>query len=401
MTHLPRFPRTISISRRAFVVGAFTVTLVATATLSPAGATASNPSPDSPVLATSINTAAGTWAAIPMGHLDQPLNTFWQLFFRSTGHTNWTDVTQSLATATNGGFLMSTSSGQILDIGLRPANRLTYSPIVSLPESGSAHATGLLPNALTSFPSALALDSRNGHSLALVKSGSGPEVLESTQTLFSWHTLTTQQSLAASVAGRACGLTKITAVGYDSGQALVGGDCRKPGKIGIFSLHANVWQLAALHLPQSLAESSINLVGYQRSALGTWALLNATSTSGTHFLAAWVTPNHHWSISPVLSMSSSMNISSFGSNSANGIFVNFAGPHGSVQADILAGPTFSWRQLPTLPAGTTTLAFGPANQIHALAVNVTAFEDWVLSPNSRRWIEGQKMTVPIEFGSSQ
>ena len=35
-------------------------------------------------LATSIETSAGTWAVVPMGHLDQPLNTFWQLFFRAS-----------------------------------------------------------------------------------------------------------------------------------------------------------------------------------------------------------------------------------------------------------------------------------------------------------------------------
>ncbi|MGH9028399.1 MAG: hypothetical protein ACRDV4_02120, partial [Acidimicrobiales bacterium] len=36
-------------------------------------------------LATSIDTGSGEWVTLPMGHLDQPLNTFWQLFFKPFG----------------------------------------------------------------------------------------------------------------------------------------------------------------------------------------------------------------------------------------------------------------------------------------------------------------------------
>jgi len=59
------------------------------------------------LLATSIETSAGSWAIVAMGHLDQPLNTFWQLFFRPTGGALWSDRAAALAVATNGGLVVA------------------------------------------------------------------------------------------------------------------------------------------------------------------------------------------------------------------------------------------------------------------------------------------------------
>ena len=46
-------------------------------------------------LATSLESAGATWATIPMGNLDQPLNTFWQLFELPQGATRWSNQVQS------------------------------------------------------------------------------------------------------------------------------------------------------------------------------------------------------------------------------------------------------------------------------------------------------------------
>ena len=48
------------------------------------GAAAGAPTLPTP-LATSLQTADGTWATIPMGRLDEPFNTFWQLLFKRDG----------------------------------------------------------------------------------------------------------------------------------------------------------------------------------------------------------------------------------------------------------------------------------------------------------------------------
>jgi hypothetical protein len=400
MRFVPKFHWTFSSARRIIAIGAIAVNIVAMTTLPSAGAAPPDTISTLPVLATSISTAAGTWAAVPMGHLDQPLNTFWQLFFRPTGRSSWTDVTSSLATATNGGLLLTGSNGQTLDVGIRPSNLLTFSSIVSFPVSGPARATGVLPSGLVNVPSALALNVQSGSSLALVNSGNDIQVVASSRSLFTWHTLATQQSLASSVAGQACGLKMITAVGYHGSQALVGGNCNQPGRVGIFSPHGNFWRLVGPTLPQSLDHGKVHVLGFQSSPSGISALLSVASTSGTNLVAAWATDNGRWTISHVLPLSASWRVTSVGASSATGIFVLLTGPHGSVRANILSGPTSSWHQLPSLPIGTATLVSGPANQVHALVANDTAFADWMFAPSSNQWIKGQRMTVPIQFGSS-
>ena len=61
-------------------------------------------------LATSIQTAQGTWATVAMGHLDDPDNTFWQLFFRPAGSIAWSNQVEATATATNGGLVLARSA---------------------------------------------------------------------------------------------------------------------------------------------------------------------------------------------------------------------------------------------------------------------------------------------------
>jgi hypothetical protein len=82
------------------------------------------------------------------------------------------------------------------------------------------------------------------------------------------------------------------------------------------------------------------------------------------------------------------------------MFVVLTEPGRSEEADFVLGPGRSWQSLPALPGGTSTLVFGPANGIDALAVNATAFADWHLLPGSSKWVKGQAISVPIEFGSS-
>ena len=104
------------------------MTVAAMPLAEPAGAAPPQIVSESPsALATSVQTSAGTWATVPMGHLDQPLNTFWQLFFRASGTSSWSNATSTLATATNGGLIIATPDGQSVEVGIRPANRLTFS----------------------------------------------------------------------------------------------------------------------------------------------------------------------------------------------------------------------------------------------------------------------------------
>src|SRR6202044_1134660 len=92
---------------------------------------------------TSVPTLAGTWATLPMGRLDEVLNTFWQLFWRPASATAWSNQVEATATATNGGLVLATNSGTELAVGIRPSSYLTFTPIVYTTDEGKTWQTVL------------------------------------------------------------------------------------------------------------------------------------------------------------------------------------------------------------------------------------------------------------------
>jgi hypothetical protein len=66
----------------------------------------------------------------------------------------------------------------------------------------------------------------------------------------------------------------------------------------------------------------------------------------------------------------------------------------------IAGPGASWLQLPALPAGTQTLAAGPAGQLDALVTAGSKMTDWRLARGSTSWKVAQTVQVAIPYGSS-
>ncbi len=141
-----------------------------------------------------------------MGNLGQPVNTFWQLFFRRDGARTWSNQVEATATATNGGLVLA-PAGQSLLVGVRPSQMLTFTPLISTADAGRSWSTGLISQGLASRPTALAM-SPGGGALALVNGRGGPEVLESTGGLSSWRALVTGKALAASPRARPATLAR-------------------------------------------------------------------------------------------------------------------------------------------------------------------------------------------------
>ena len=71
---------------------------------------ATQAAPPAPSLNTSLDTSAGTWAAVVMGGSAAQYNAFWQLFIRPAGSTRWRLVTPP-GTADNGGLVLAGGSG--------------------------------------------------------------------------------------------------------------------------------------------------------------------------------------------------------------------------------------------------------------------------------------------------
>jgi hypothetical protein len=359
----------------------------------PSQGPATRPAPPAPSLNTSLITAAGTWAVAVMGGSAAQYNNFWQLFMRPAGTTRWKLVTPP-GTADNGGLVLA-AGGQSLITGLRPSQDLTYTPLAVTAGDGQPWSSaGPLDAALADVPDALAPAPGSRNLLALLADGTATLAAPG---YASWHTLTSRQALAATPAGRRCGLQNLTAAAYSpAGMPLLAGTCAHPGTAGIFAYTDGTWHPAGPRLPPALAHQNITVLRLTRTAGRTTALLAASAGSATSLLAAWTDGNGgHWALSPPLRLNGAkLTSASPGPRGTTAIVLN--GNRGQA----IAGPGTSWQPLPALPAGTATLAPGPAGGLDALAVHRTTLTVWHLAPGSAAWHTTQTINVPIQFGSS-
>jgi hypothetical protein len=385
--------------------------------------TATTPAP--PVaapLATSIHAAGGTWATLPMGHPGDPLNTFWQLFYRAAGSSSWSDQVDATATATNGGLVLASGGGKSLLVGIRPSGLLHFSPLIATSNGGRTWTDGLAA-ALLARPAALAADvsaagpdlraagpdlsaAAAGPALALAALGPTTTVQESAGDLTTWRNLISLPQLAGTPGGRSCGPDALGAVGYAQASPVLGARCDRPGVVGLFVLRSGVWQRAGADLPGSLAGARIDVLSLLPTDGGLAAVLAASAATGPSLLAAWSRDDGvNWAVSPALPLLADQ-LTSMGAAAGDGLFVLMSSSTGSQRLDLVDGPGAAWHSLAVPPAGTATVAFGPAGgaggpgTAQALTASGTVLTIWTLSQGSSGWVKGQTLRVPIQFGSS-
>jgi hypothetical protein len=321
-------------------------------------------------------------------------NNFWQLFERPAGSSRWKLVTPP-GVADNGGLVAAGTGGQSLITAIRPSQFLTFTPLAETSDGGQAWSPlSPLGAALASSPDALAAAPGTGHLLALLTSGTA-ELAAPRYTR--WTTLASRRTLAATPAGRRCGLANLTAATFTpSGVPLLAGTCRRPGAVGIFAARRGTWQAAGPALPGTLARQPITVLRLTRTAAGPAALLQAGSGPAATLLAAWSADGGaRWALSPPVRLGGARLASaSFGPAAAAAIVLT------GNQGQVITGPGARWRSLPALPAGTAALAPGTANGYTALAVHGTRLAVWQLGAGPATWRATQVMTVPVQFGSS-
>lgn len=364
------------------------------ATSSGPGPVPGTPSAGAPLLATSLGTTAGTWAITVMGGSAAAHNNFWQMFARPAGSTRWKLVTPP-GVADNGGLVAASASAGPLITGIRPSQYLTYTPLALTRDGGQAWSpAGPLDGALANTPDALAAAAGTGRLLALLTSGT---VKQATPGYTRWTTLTGRRRLAATPAGRRCGLAGLTAATFTpSGTPVLAGRCSRPGTAGIFADENGTWQAAGPALPAALDHQGTTVLRLTRTSNGIAALLQTGTGAGASLLAAWSAGSRgHWALSPPARL--------HGSRLASASF----SPGGAIalvltgnRAETITGAGAAWRSLPALPAGTATLAPGPAGGFDALAVHRTRLTVWQLAPGTAGWRNTQTMNVPVQFGSS-
>jgi hypothetical protein len=355
-----------------------------------ASVVASQPPPLS--LALSATSSSTAWATVEMGGSATQHNNFWQLFVHPATSAKWHLVTPP-GMASNGGLVLAGLANQSLLTAFRPSQYITYSPLISTADEGAHWTTGQAAAGLADVPDALASQPAGAGLVALTRSGAVELSHDGGAT---WARLATLQSLAATAAGRACGLTGLTAAAYSpAGTALVAGSCAKHGIAGIFAYTGRGWQAAGPALPASVASQPVTVLRLTAAPAGETALLGAGGRAPGTMLMAWTSHRAgSWDLSPPLGTGGRHVLSaSFGSAGSVGLVLS------DRQGDFLPGPGGRWRQLPILPVNTQALAAGSSNRIEALAVHRSTMTVWAYGP-AAGWAREQSINVPIQYGSS-
>jgi hypothetical protein len=364
-------------------------------------------------LVTSLTVPSGaSWAVVDMGGSAAAHENFWQLISRPAGAAKWSLATPP-GVADNGGLVGASLGGGALAAGFNPSQDLTFSPLAVTRDGGAHWAPALLPAGLAAVPSALAAGP-GGRLIALTNRGVA-EISAPGGT--GWTRLASLASLAATPAGRSCGLRSLTAAAFSlSGRPLLAGQCAAPGVAGIFAYAGGSWQLAGPAMPAALAQRRIGVLRLTTAGNRTLALLTAIAPGGAPSLTAgWASGSGRWTLSEALQLGSARVLST-ASGSGAGSFLPLAGSVARPRTVSAAGVILStgqaetvadggnWQHLPALPRRAVTLVLGPGRQIGALAPSGSALTSWRLSAaagtHAVTWTRTQAMKVPLPFGSS-
>jgi hypothetical protein len=354
-----------------------------------------------PGLASSLAVAGGaSWAVVEMGGSAAQHNNFWELFVRPAGSTGW-NLATPVGVASNGGIVMTASGPDALLSAFRPSQDLTFSPLAATTNAGQDWSQrNVLDAGLADVPGALA-SGPGGRLIAITNAG---DIETGTPGGASWTRLTTMRALAATAAGRACGITALTAAAWTpAGQPLLAGDCRSLGTAAIFVLRAGTWRAAMPSLPAALRREPVSVIGLNTAGPNMTAVLAAGAGRSTAVLAAWSADNGStWTTSPPLSTgpaTAGLPSVSFGTDGSTSLMLP-AG-HAVSGGAVIGWRAAAWQSLPKLPTDTATLAATATGQPEALVVRGGTLTAWQLSTSGpRAWTLLQTVKVTIPYGSS-
>jgi len=378
-------------ARRLTVVTAG-VALSVCALALPAGA-----SPARPPLESATSSPAGSWVILPMGHISDQANTFWQVLHATASPAHWSVVTPP-GVADNGGLAMGVSGGSSL-VGFLPSDRLHFSPLSLSSDAGTTWSPAFLPGALAPVPDALALAAGNPQTALAVTGG---RVLSAGPGLSSWTLLVSIQSLRR--VSPHCGVTGLEAAAYSpSGSPLVAAACARGGVVGIFSRSGGDWRAEGPVLGGTLVGASTAVLRLETAGTRPCALVEA-NRQGRRWLVALWHAGSGWSASQPLALTSRGTVlaTALGSNGSWAVLTRTT----NARTVETVAPGQAWTALATPPANVVALAWSApappsgASTADAFAVNGTVLTVFALTPSGTRWVKVQTAQVPLAYGSS-
>ncbi|HEY2552003.1 MAG TPA: hypothetical protein VGI64_15660 [Streptosporangiaceae bacterium] len=380
--------------RRALLAAAAVTAALAAAACGSGTARPATRQPPAAAPVTMMTSRAGqggaAWAVVEMGGPAASHDNFWQLFTRGSAGGGWRLATPK-GVADNGGLTVAQQAPGQLITGFVPSQFLTFSPLARSADNGASWSPGLINGGLAALPGALAA-APDGRLLAILRGGT---VQLSAPGGTGWAKLTATAELAATPAGRACGLTQLTGAAFSpSGQPVLAGQCSRPGIAGIFTLSGGSWRAVATSPSgaSALPQAGLVVAGLARLSAGDAAVLTAVTAAGPTLIPAWSAgQGRPWTLGAPLRLGSG-ELRSVSFSDDGGLAV----VSGAAAGAILGGPGGSWQSLPALPAGSVTLVPGSHPQV--LARSRTVLSAWQLSAGG--WRRMQQVKVPIPFGSS-
>jgi len=354
--------------------------------------------PDDPLpLATSLQAAGGTWAVVPMGRLDQPINTFWQLLDLPAGATSWSDRVEATATATNGGLLLA-GAGRFLAVGILPSTLLRFTPLIATDDAGRSWSDGLVGTGVDAHAAALAVESPDA-GLALTAGSPGGEVLSAAGSLSRWGPLLSRATLARTAAGVACDPGALTTVGYLAGRPALGASCATPGVLGLFVETAGRWARVPASLPSSLRSDRLEVLWYGGPASRPEAVVEASGPPGSEVVVLWAAGAARWTVSAPLALGPGASVGSASPLPGGGVGLLVTDGQARARFETVR-PGGAWLAGPDAPAGTETVAAVGGGGLEALAGAGDTLAVWSLDRSGGDWRLRQSMHVPISYGSS-
>jgi hypothetical protein len=342
-------------------------------------------------LTTSSVTATTTWATLAMGHLDDPLNTFWQLLTLSG--SRWQLATPP-GVASNGGLVATAQATSVL-AGFGASQALQFSPLARTADQGSSWQAGVLPGSLSLAPDALAQG--GGQSLALLRTAGGKVVASATD-LSKWTPVITASALRRQSGAADCHLRSLTAVARTvQGSTLVGASCAAGGRAGLFTPSSNGWMSVGADIPGE-SSGATEVIRLDQTAAGTAALVSAGSGATARlYVMSSADGLGPWTVSTGLPLDGT-SLTSTGVTAAGGFVVATRRGRAAPSASVL-GPTGSqWKSLPSPPPGTTSVTAGPGGSYDALVPVQSTLSVYQLG--STGWARVQRLRVDIPYGSS-
>ncbi len=369
-------------------------------------------------LRSSVTTPTTATAVLPMGNLDDPANTFWQLLVRAAGAASWSLATPP-GVADNGGLVVGVTASSsptsppspspsppsppgTLVAGFLPSADLRFSPVSRSSDGGHSWTGGQLPSGLVTEPDALATGPTS--QLAAIVAGHGGSVLISGGSLTAWTTPTDELRSPART-GPGCHVRRFTAASYTSGGGLiVGGDCSAATTFGLSELSGTAPPPGWHPLGTGTVRGATSVLRLERTANGTGGLGVVRAGGGRGVVAFWSEGDPGtgapWSTSPMSPVPAGWTVVATAMGGGDGDTVAVLLSSGGLRRIVsVAGPGRPWVELPAPPAGTASVAV-VGGETDAFVTAGSTLTTWSLSGVSGTWSWVGSFKVPIQYGSS-